>query len=449
MENKTAIYSVEAEQSILGSCLISKEAVVLSLETLKPDDFYRNDNKIIFQAIYNLFNLDQPIDIVTVKEELNTLKKLEVVGGLEYLSNLVDVVPTTQNIEKYIRIVKSKAIKRNLINIANEIIEDGYDASVSEEELLSLAERKIFEVSEGTIKKTYRSIKEIMQDSIKEIEEMHNRKNKLAGIPTGFYDLDRKISGLKKSNLIILAARPGMGKSALAMNIAVNVAKKEKKGVLVFNLEMSDIDINNRIISAEGSIDNYKITNGNFEDDDWNKLAATISVLSDLPIYIDDTAGITLQEIRAKCRKLKIEQDIGLIIIDYLQLITPNNKRNGTRENEVAEISRGLKVLAKELNVPIIALSQLSRANEKASRGKEKEVREPNLSDLRDSGAIEQDADSVIFIHRKAYYDQEDIENKNLAKIIIAKNRSGSMGEIELLWKGEITKFLNKNMYKE
>ncbi len=447
MENKDAIYSLEAEQSILGSCLISKEAVVSSLEVLNPNDFYRNDNKIVFDAICNLFNKDEAIDIVTVKEELNAFKKLEVVGGLEYLSNLVDIVPTTQNIEKYIRIVKEKSVKRNLINIANQIIEDGYDTSITEEELLANAEKRIFEVSEGTIKKTYRSIKEIMADSIKEIEELHNKKNKLAGISTGFYDLDKKISGLKKSNLMILAARPGMGKSALAMNIAVNVAKKEKKGVLVFNVEMSDIDINNRMISSEGLIDNYKITNGTLEEDDWNKLASAISVLTDLPIYIDDTAGITLQEIRAKCRKLKIEQDIGLVIVDYLQLITPNTKRNGTRENEVAEISRGLKVLAKELKVPVIALSQLSRANEKASRGKEKEVKEPSLSDLRDSGAIEQDADSVIFIHRKAYYDKENIENSNLAKLIIAKNRSGSLGEIELLWRGENTKF--SNMYNE
>ena len=285
-----------------------------------------------------------------------------------------------------------------------------------------------------------------MVDSLQELEELGNKKNKIAGLQTGFYDLDRKISGLKKSNLIILAARPGMGKSALAVNIAVNITKRDNIGVLIFNLEMKDTEINNRIISSEAMIESTKISNGNLNEEDWNKFASTLATISDLPIYIDDTAGITIQEIRAKCKKLKIEENIGLVIIDYLQLITPNSKKNSTRENEVAEISRDLKVLAKELEIPIIALSQLSRANEK-SGGKGGKVREPALSDLRDSGSIEQDADIVLFIHRTGYYDKTDIANMNSAKVIIAKNRSGSMGDVELGWFGEYTKFISIDKY--
>ena len=431
-----SIFNLEAEQSILGSCLIDKESVFLSMEELKPEDFHKKDNQVIFQAICNLFNLDQPIDVITVKEELNKMKKYESIGGIKYLSYLTDIVPTTSNIDRYIKIVKEKAIKRNLILIANEIIDNGNDNSVLTEELLELAEKKIFDISNGSIKKSYRHIRDIMFDSIQELEYMTKNKRKITGISTGFYDLDRKISGLKKSNLIILAARPGMGKSALAVNIAVNVAKHENKGVAIFNLEMKDTEINNRILSSEANVSNDKILNGNLDEDDWVKIATALGIVSDLPIYIDDTSGLTIGEIRAKCRKLKIEQNIGLIIIDYLQLITPNSKKNSTRENEVAEISRALKILAKELEVPVIALSQLSRTNEKGS-GK---VREPQLSDLRDSGAIEQDADIVLFIHRQGYYDKTNINN---AKVIVAKNRSGSMGDVDLFWLGEYTKFVN------
>lgn len=440
---KESIFNLEAEQSVLGCCLIDKEAVFLSMEELKPEDFYRKDNQVIFQAIYNLFNMDQAIDIITVKEELNKMKKYENVGGIEYLSYLTDVIPIAANVEKYIKIVKEKSIKRNLILIANEIIDNGNDSSIQVEELLELAERKIFDISNGSIKKSYRHIKDIMIDTMQELEEMNKNKRKMVGISTGFYDLDRRISGLKKSNLIILAARPGMGKSALAVNIAVNVAKHENKGVAIFNLEMKDTEINNRILSSEAMISNDKILNGNLDDEDWIKIATALGIVSDLPIYIDDTSGMTVGEIRAKCRKLKIEQNIGLVIIDYLQLITPNSKKNSTRENEVAEISRALKILAKELEIPVIALSQLSRTNEKTG-GK---IREPQLSDLRDSGAIEQDADIVLFIHRQGYYDKTDIENLNRAKIIVAKNRSGSMGDVDLFWRGEYTKFVNIDKY--
>ena len=415
------------------------------MEELKPQDFHRKDNQIIFQAICNLFNLNQPVDVITVKEELNRMKKYENVGGIKYLSYLTDIIPTTSNIEKYIEIVKEKSIKRNLILIANEIIDNGNDSSIQIEELLELAEKKIFDISNGSIKKSYRHIKDIMIDTIQELEDMNKNKRKITGISTGFYDLDRKISGLKKSNLIILAARPGMGKSALAVNVAVNVAKYANKAVAIFNLEMKDTEINSRILSSESMVTNDKILNGNLDDEDWVKIATALSIVSELPIYIDDTSGLTIGEIRAKCRKLKIEQNIGLVIIDYLQLITPSSKKNSTRENEVAEISRALKILAKELEIPVIALSQLSRTNEKGA-GK---VREPQLSDLRDSGAIEQDADIVLFIHRQGYYDKTDVENLNKAKVIVAKNRSGSMGDVDLLWLGEYTKFENIYNYRE
>lgn len=298
---------------------------------------------------------------------------------MEYLVYLTDSVPIINNTENYIKIVKERAVKRNLITIGNEIVNYGYDAAVTKDELISYAEKKIFDVANGTIKKTYRHIRDIMIDSLKGLEDAANKKNKMAGISTGFYDLDKKISGLKNSNLIILAARPGMGKSAFAVNIAVNVAKYEKKGVLIFNLEMKDVEINNRILSSEAMITNDKINNGNLNEEDWGNLASAIGVMSDYPIYIDDTSGLTIQEIRAKCRKLKIEQDIGLVIIDYLQLITPSGKKNATRENEVAEMSRALKVLAKELEIPIIALSQLSRANEKTGGKQRKSKRTSSI----------------------------------------------------------------------
>lgn len=342
--NKQAIFSLEAEQAVLGSCLVDKEAVFLSMEELQANDFHRQDNKTIFEAMGNLFNTNQPIDIITVKEELESMKKFESVGGMEYLVYLTDSVPIISNTENYIKIVKERAIKRNLINIGNEITNYGYDISVTTDELLTLAEKKIFDVANGTIKKTYRHIRDVMIDSLKNLEDLNNKKNKMAGISTGFYDLDKKISGLKKSNLIILAARPGMGKSALAVNIAVNVAKYENKGVLIFNLEMKDVEINNRIISSEAMITNDKINNGNLNEEEWKNLATTMGVMSDYPIYIDDTSGLTILVDNDNYRYRR-EGEINAYFCDYItwfmeiEKISKENKKdyiqNTLKENNI------------------------------------------------------------------------------------------------------------------
>ena len=358
------------------------------------------------------------------------------IGGFEYLTELPEKVPTTANVTKYIKIVEEKASLRNLIKTANEIIELGYDQTEDVDDIMENAEKKIFDVMQDKNTSGYTPIKDILVDSFTELEELYNKKQHITGVPTGFVDLDYRTAGLHNSELILVAARPAMGKSAFALNIAVNAALKAKTPVAIFNLEMSKEQLVNRILCSEAMVDSNKIRTGKLEEEDWNKLAEAIGPLSETGIYIDDTPGISMMEIRAKCRKLKLEKNIGLVVIDYLQLIQGNNRRNGSREQEISEISRSLKILAKELNVPVIALSQLSRAVE------QRPDHRPMLSDLRESGAIEQDADIVMFLYRDDYYN-EDSEKKNIAEVIIAKNRSGSTGSVDLGWLGSYTKFVN------
>lgn len=436
--------SIEAEQSILGACLIDSDTVIQSIEMLVPEDFYREDNKIIFECISNLFAKSQPVDIITLKEELSLIGKLESVGGLEYIASLPERVITTAYVEKYINIVKEKAMTRNLINMSNEIAKLGFDTTISTEQLTEIAERKIFEITQKKNTKCASKLKDLLVSCIDNLENI-SKNGKKKGVPTGFIDLDKRMGGLKGSELIILAARPAMGKSAFVLNIATYVAKNEKVPVLIFNLEMGKEQLADRIICSECFINSTNYRDGTLVDSDWTKLAEGLGVLSEANIFVDDTSTITISEIRAKCRKMKMEENIGLIIIDYLQLITPNNNK-GSREQEVAEISRSLKILAKELNVPVIALSQLSRANEKRNESNKR----PMLSDLRDSGSIEQDADIVMFIHREDYYNKDivDPEKKNIAEIILAKNRAGETGTAELLWLGEYTKFVNISKMK-
>ena len=427
---------IEAEQAIIGSMLTDKDAVISAIETLKEQDFYREDNRAIYSAMLNLYNRSEPIDLITVKAELEAMGKFEQIGGLEYLAELPEKVPTTANASKYIKIVEEKSVLRNLIKTANEIIELGYDPTEEVDDIMENAEKKIFNIMQDKNNKGYSPIKDILVDSFTQLEELYNRKQHITGVPTGFVELDYKTAGFHSSDLILIAARPAMGKSAFALNIATNAAVRAKVPVVIFSLEMSKEQMVNRILCSEAMVDSNKVRTGKLEEDDWTKLAEAIGPLSEADIYIDDTPGISVTEIRAKCRKLKLEKNIGMVVIDYLQLVQGTNKRNGSREQEISEISRSLKILAKEIGVPVVALSQLSRAVE------QRPDHRPMLSDLRESGAIEQDADIVMFLYRDDYYNQ-DSEKKDIAEIIIAKHRGGSTGTVELLWLGSYTKFVN------
>ena len=429
-------HDIDAEQAVLGSMLTDKDAVNAAIETLKEDAFYREDNRAIYQAIINLYSKSEPIDIITLKDELESMDKFEQVGGYEYLASLPDKVPTTANVQKYIKIVEEKAILRNLIKTANEIIELGYDPAEDVEDIMDNAEKKIFDIMQSKNQKGYTPIKDVLVESFTKLEELYNRKQHITGVPTGFVELDYKTAGLHGSELILVAARPAMGKTAFALNIATNAALRGNAPVAIFSLEMSKDQLVNRILCSEAMVDSNKVRTGKLEEDDWVKLAGAIGPLSESEIYIDDTPGISVMEIRTKCRKLKMEKNIGLVVIDYLQLVQGSNKRQASREQEISEISRSLKILAKEINVPVIALSQLSRAVE------QRPDHRPMLSDLRESGATEQDADIVMFLYRDDYYNKES-EKKDIAEVIIAKQRGGQTGTVELLWMGNYTKFVN------
>ena len=430
-------HDIEAEQAVIGSMLTDRDAVMIAVEKLKADNFYRDDNKSIFEAMVNLYNKTEPVDLITVKDELESMNLFDKIGGMEYLALLPSKVPTTANVEKYINIVQEKSILRNLIKTANEIIDLGYEGSEDVEDIMDSAEKKIFDLIQNKNRTGFSPVKEVLIESITKLEELYNRKQQITGVATGFSELDYMTTGLHGSELILLAARPAMGKTAFAVNIATNAALKSNVPVAVFTLEMSKEQLVDRILSSEAMVDSNKIRTGKLEEEDWSKIASVLGPISESNIYIDDTPGITVMEIRTRCRKLKMEKDIGLIIIDYLQLIQGSgNRRNGSREQEIAEISRSLKILAKELNVPVIALSQLSRAVES------REDHRPMLSDLRESGSIEQDADIVMFLYRDDYYNK-DSEDKDLTEVIIAKHRGGSTGKVKLLWMGNFTKFAN------
>ena len=429
-------HDIEAEQAVIGSMLTDSDAVMAAVEKLREDSFYREDNKLIFEAIVNLYNRSEPVDLVTVKDELSSMGNFEKVGGFEYLASLPDKVPTTANVQKYIKIVEEKSILRRLIKTANEIIELGYSPTEDVEDIMEGAEKKIFDIMQSKNTKSYTPIKDVLVESFTNLEKLYNQKQHVTGVPTQFYDLDDKTAGLHGSELILVAARPAMGKTAFALNIATNAALRANVPVAIFSLEMSKDQLVNRMLCSEAMVDSNKVRTGKLDEEDWTKLAEAIGPLSEAGVYIDDTPGISVMEIRTKCRKLKMEKNIGLVVIDYLQLISGSNKRNGSREQEISEISRSLKVLAKELNVPVIALSQLSRAVE------QRDDHRPMLSDLRESGAIEQDADIVMFLYRDDYYNK-DTDKKGIAEIIIAKQRNGPIGTVELVWLPDYTKFAN------
>ncbi len=435
-------HDIEAEQAVLGCMLTDKDSVIAAIEKLKVDDFYREDNKAIYEAMISLYGRAEPVDIITVKAELVENGKFEQIGGLEYLAVLPEKVPTTTNIEKYIKIIEEKSILRNLIKTANDMIAAGYEQTEDVEDIMNIAEKKIFDIMQNKNAKGYSPIKDVLVETFAELERLYNQKGYITGVETGFTELDYKTSGFHNSDLIIIAARPAMGKSAFAINIATHAAVNNNVPVVIFNLEMSKEQVANRILCSEAMVDSNKIRTGKIDDNEWIKLANSSGRLAEAPIYIDDTPGISIMEIRARCRKLKLEKNIGLVVIDYLQLVQGSGKKNSSREQEISEISRSLKILAKELNIPVIALSQLSRGAEK------RDDKRPMLSDLRESGAIEQDADIVMFLYRDDYYNQ-DSEKKNIAEVILAKHRGGSTGTVELLWLGNYTKFANLEKYRD
>ncbi|MBM7693553.1 replicative DNA helicase [Peribacillus deserti] len=428
--------NIEAEQAVLGAIFLEPSSLTLASEVLIPEDYYRNAHQKIFNVMVKLNDEGKPVDLVTVTEELQASKQLEDVGGVSYLSELAGSVPTAANIEYYARIVEEKALLRRLIRTATNIASEGYSREDEVASLLGEAEKSIMEVAQRKNSGAFQNIKDVLVRAYDNIELLHNREGDVTGIPTGFAELDRMTAGFQRNDLIIVAARPSVGKTAFALNIAQNVATKTSENVAIFSLEMGAEQLVMRMICAEGNINAQNLRTGSLTDEDWRKLTMAMGSLSNSGIFIDDTPGVRIGDIRSKCRRLKQEHGLGMILIDYLQLIQGNGRSGENRQQEVSEISRSLKALARELEVPVIALSQLSRGVE------QRQDKRPMMSDIRESGSIEQDADIVAFLYRDDYYDKES-ENKNIIEIIIAKQRNGPVGTVSLAFVKEYNKFVN------
>ncbi|KMY52123.1 replicative DNA helicase [Peribacillus loiseleuriae] len=428
--------NVEAEQAVLGAIFLEPSSLTVSSEILIPEDFYRSSHQKVFNAMLKLNDMGKAVDLVTVTEELAAAKNLEEVGGVSYLSELAASVPTAANVEYYAKIVEEKSLLRRLIRTATNIAQEGYSREDEVESLLGEAEKSIMEVAQRKNSGAFQNIKDVLVRAYDNIEELTNRKGDVTGIPTGFAELDRMTAGFQRNDLIIVAARPSVGKTAFALNIAQNVATKTDENVAIFSLEMGAEQLVMRMLCAEGNINAQNLRTGALTDEDWRKLTMAMGSLSNAGIYIDDTPGVRIGEIRSKCRRLKQENGLGMIMIDYLQLIQGNGRSGENRQQEVSEISRSLKSLARELQVPVIALSQLSRGVE------QRQDKRPMMSDIRESGSIEQDADIVAFLYRDDYYDKES-ENKNIIEIIIAKQRNGPVGTVSLAFVKEYNKFVN------
>ena len=435
---------LELEEAVLGALMIEKDALNHVIDILRPESFYKTAHQEVYQVIFELFSESEPIDMLTVTQLLRKKGKLELVGGPSYIMRLTSSVNSAANIEYHSRIITEQSIKRELISIASEIQRDAFEESSDVFEMLDSAEQKLFQISESNIRKNYSTMGPLVQQAIKEIESRKDLKDGLTGVPTGFTNLDRITAGFQKSDLVILAARPAMGKTAFVLSALRNAAVDFQHPVAIFSLEMSELQLVNRLISAEAELESEKIKRGNLANHEWEQLYRRTARISEAPIFIDDTPALSVLELRAKCRRLKAQHDIQMIIVDYLQLMTAGTGKNspGNREQEIATISRSLKNLAKELNVPVIALSQLSRAVE--TRGGDKR---PQLSDLRESGSIEQDADMVLFLYRPEYYGiTQDMEGNNttgVGEVIIAKHRNGSLGDVRLRFIGKYTRFEN------
>ncbi len=428
-------HSQEAEESVIGSALIDSASVAASAEIIRPEDFYFEQNREIYAVIMELFNENIPIDIITVPNRLNQEDKLEAVGGITYLKTVAASVATTRNVVYHAKIIKEKSILRKLIFASQNISKIAYDGGEQVDRILEQSEQMVFDVSSSKEQNDIVHIQDVLMTAYEDMVSNALNKEQLTGVPTGFEELNRRTGGLHGGEFVIIAGRPGMGKSSFAVNIAESAAINNNIPVAIFNLEMSKSMIVNRILCSQALVDSAKVRMGNFTGDDWQQLGSVIDKVAAAPIYIDDTASITVSEIRAKCRRLKQAKKLGLVVIDYLQLMQ-GSSRSDNRQQEISEISRSLKVLAKELDIPVIALSQLARNCETRSD------KRPMLSDLRESGAIEQDADIVMFLYRDEYYNK-DSEEKNIAECIIAKQRSGETGMFKLGWQGRYTKFVN------
>lgn len=427
--------NISAEQAALGSMLLQEDAILHGVDILRPEDFYKKSHQIIFKCVLELFEKSRGVDLVTLTEELNRINLLEEIGGVTYLTNLINSVPTAANIEYYIKIIEEKSILRNLINSATKIISMGYEEKEDAKILLDKAEHLIFEVSERNLGQSFVPIKELITDSYEKIEDLYHREEFITGVPSGFDEFDEITTGFQPSEFIVIAGRPGMGKTAFCMSIAQYASISKNIPVAIFSLEMSKSQLVQRMLCSEARIDAQNLRKGRLVEKDWAPLSMAAGRLASANIFIDDTAGITCLEIKAKARRLKAQYNLGLVIIDYLQLVSSSG-RIENRQQEISEISRSLKGLARELNVPVIAVSQLSRAVEQRIE------RRPRLSDLRESGAIEQDADLVVFIYREEYY-KPKTEKKGIAEVIISKQRNGPTGKVELTFVREYAKFEN------
>ncbi|SUY48525.1 replicative DNA helicase [Clostridium putrefaciens] len=429
---KSLPQNTEAEQSVLGSMIIDKTSIAQAVEVLRSEDFYRDAHKVIFQAILELYQKDAPVDMITLIEHLRSIEKLENSGGITYIAQISNSVPSTANLQSYIKIVEDKSMLRKLIRSSTEIIENSYNKQDNVEEVLDFAEKKIFDIAEKRTTSDFESISSVLERGFLEIERLFNNKGDITGVPTGFPELDSKTSGFQSGDMVLVAARPSMGKTTFALNIAQYASLRANKSVVIFSLEMSKEQLGYKLLCAEANVDMLKLRTGNLEDQDWENIARASGPLAASKIYIDDTPGITVMEMRSKCRRIKIEHGIDMIVIDYLQLMAGSGSES--RQQEVSEISRSIKALAKEMKCPIIALSQLSRAPEQRADHR------PMLSDLRESGSIEQDADIVMFLYRDEYYNKET-EEKNIAECIISKQRNGPVGTVKLAWLGQYSKF--------
>ncbi|MBI9013001.1 MAG: replicative DNA helicase [Clostridiales bacterium] len=432
---KTPPHDMRAEQSVLGAMILDKEAILDIVEIIKAEDFYRNAHKELFDSIMTLYEKNEPVDMVTLADELTSREALDNIGGIEYLNDLTTAGIITGNAKYYAKIIEEKSMLRRLISASSEILDLGYSTEKAVD-VLEIAEKSIFDISQKKARDGFSSIKEILIETYEEIEKAYESDDSITGLSTGFRDLDHKTSGLQRSDLILVAARPSMGKTAFSVNLCQNVAtQNENASVAIFSLEMAKAQLVQRMLATQAGVGLGKIRNGDLTPEDWAKLASASAPLSQAKVYIDDTPGITVMEMRAKCRRLKMEQGLDMIMIDYLQLMSGGGKGDN-RQQEISEISRGLKGLAREMDCPVIALSQLSRAPELRADHR------PILSDLRESGAIEQDADIVMFLYRDEYY-FNDSEKKGIGEIIIAKQRNGETGTVELAWLGDLVKFVN------
>ncbi len=440
-QQKLPPQNIEAEQSVLGSMLIDKEALLEAAELLNPGDFYKDSHRQIFQAILNLSNRGEPVDLVTVCDELENQKLLEKTGGAAYLASMADMTPTAAHVRHYANIVREKALFRNMIRAATEIVAKSYDYVSDVEVFLDEAEQLIFEVARKRESKGFVSLEDALNETVEKLEKLFARKGGVTGLPTGFADLDNLTSGFQDSDLIIIAARPSMGKTTLGLNIAQHIALEEKQPVAFFSLEMSKDQLAQRLLCAFIEVDSQRLRRGYLSSEDWPRVTQALGPLSQAPLYIDDTPAISVMEMRAKARRLKMEKGLSAIFVDYLQLMRGHEKVEN-RQQEISSISRSLKALAKELSCPVIALSQLSRAVEQRTD------KRPILSDLLESGGIEANADLVVFIYRDDYYNEES-EKKNITEIIISKQRNGPTGKLELLFKDRFNKFVNLSYNRE